>query len=211
VPKKRPPPRPKDLRRAVLDASLALAEEGGVGALSMREVARRARVTHAAPYHHFADRAAILAALAEEGFRLLTREMASAMAPIPRGDLARLEASAQAYFNFAMRHAAYMRVMFRPELAEPVSHPVVDAAAGEAMAVLIECVQECQFRKTLKKGDSLPIVLTLWATMHGLSSLWLDGPLCRLQNWHDSPDALAELVAGTLRSWLEAANQTPAP
>jgi AcrR family transcriptional regulator len=192
----------------VLDASLGLLEEGGVGALSMREVARRARVTHGAPYHHFSDRAAILAALAEEGFRLLVLEMTSAMAPIPRGDLARLEACAHGYFHFAMKQRAYMRIMFRPELAEPGSHPNVDAAAGEAMRVLIECVVECQVEKTLKRGDSLPIVLTLWATMHGLASLWLDGPLCRLGQWHKSADDLAGLVARTLRDWLEAANRS---
>ena len=72
-----------DLRRRVLDASLLLIEEGGLAALSLREVARRAKVTHGAPYHHFADRAAILAALAEEGFALLTAQMNAAMKPDP--------------------------------------------------------------------------------------------------------------------------------
>jgi AcrR family transcriptional regulator len=209
VPRKKPPPRPKDLRRAVLDASLVLLEEGGVGALSMREVARRARVTHGAPYHHFADRAAILAALAEEGFQWLAREMSDAMSRAPRGSLKRLEECARGYFHFAIEHPAYMKIMFRPELAEPASHPAVDAAAGEAMRLLIECVVECQLAGTMLKGDSLPIVLTTWATMHGLASLWLDGPLCRLGQWPGSPEALAHLVAHTLSSWIEAASGSP--
>lgn len=195
---KRPPPRPKDLRRAVLDASLALVEEGGVGALSMREVARRARVTHGAPYHHFADRAAILADLAEEGFVLLTREMMAAMTEEPAGSIARFQACGLAYFRFATGHPAYMRIMFRPELAGPKDHPQVDAAAKGAMHVLIACVAECQKTGTIPEGDATAIVLTSWAAIHGLASLWLDGPLCRLHEWAGPPDRLAVMVAETL-------------
>jgi AcrR family transcriptional regulator len=66
-----------DLRRALLDASLALVAEGGIGALSLREVARKAGVSHNAPYHHFKDRGSLLAALAEEGFAELARTCAS--------------------------------------------------------------------------------------------------------------------------------------
>jgi AcrR family transcriptional regulator len=69
-----------DLRRALLAASLDLVDEGGIGALSLREVARKAGVSHNAPYHHFRDRGSLLAALAEEGFAELAREMAEARA-----------------------------------------------------------------------------------------------------------------------------------
>jgi AcrR family transcriptional regulator len=202
--KRKSPPKPKDLRRAILDASLKLVERGGLGALSMREAARRAKVTHGAPYHHFVDRAAILAALAEEGFVRLAETMAAAMNEHPAGSLARFEAAGIAYFRFALDHSAHMRIMFRPELAEPASHPAVDAAAGEAMRLLIACVGECQAAGTMPKGDSLPIVTTAWAAIHGLSSLWLDGPLCRLQigtSPRGSPEDLARMVASTLAAW----------
>jgi AcrR family transcriptional regulator len=200
---KRPPPRPADLKRAVLDASLALVEEGGIAALSMREVARRANVTHGAPYHHFADRAAIVAGLAEEGFELLTREMRTAMEKKPAGSIERFEALGQAYVRFAVRHPAYMRIMFRPELAGPDDHPVVDAAASGAMELLVECVTECQKSGSmLKNEDPMGIVLTSWATMHGLASLWLDGPLCRLHGWSGSANELARHVAGLLGKLL---------
>jgi AcrR family transcriptional regulator len=191
----------------VLDASLALVEEGGVGALSMREVARRARVTHGAPYHHFADRAAILADLAEEGFALLTREMTAATAEQPVGSIARFQACGLAYFRFATAHAAYMRIMFRPELAAPKDHPMVDAAAKGAMRVLTECVAECQTAGVMPVGDATAIVLTSWAAIHGLASLWLDGPLCRLGEWSGPPERLAVMVAQTLGSML----RTPKP
>ena len=188
----------------MLDASLVLVEEGGIGALSMREVARRARVTHGAPYHHFADRAAILAGLAEEGFALLTREMTAAMKKEARGSIARFESCGRAYFRFAMRHPAHMRIMFRPELADPAKHPAVDAAAATAMGVLVECVVECQEAGTMREGDAMPIVLTSWAAIHGLAALWLDGPLCRLGEWSGPPQDLARTVTRTLGGLLEA-------
>src|SRR5205809_439421 len=106
-----------DLRRTLIDASLALVEEEGIGALSLREVARKAGVTHNAPYHHFPDRGALLAAIAEEGFGRLAQETAAARAAVPDDPLARLTACGQAYVRFAIASPAHFRVMFRPELA----------------------------------------------------------------------------------------------
>ncbi|HEX4381592.1 MAG TPA: TetR/AcrR family transcriptional regulator [Myxococcales bacterium] len=196
------PKRPADLRRAILDASLALASEGGVGALSMREVARRAHVTHGAPYHHFKDRSAILAALAAEGFALLTKEMLSAMKDEDRGSVARFEACGRGYFRFALRHPAHMKLMFRPELANPTEHPEVDQAACASMQVLVDCVIECQKAGNAPAGDPMPLVVTSWSTVHGLAALWLDGPLCRMKGFAASPQELARRVAHTLGELL---------
>jgi AcrR family transcriptional regulator len=195
---KRAPPRPKDLRRFILDASLGLIEEGGVSALSMREVARRAKVTPAAQYYYFADRSAVIAALAEEGFALLSEEMTTAMAGERVGSIKRFEACGLAYFGFAVDHPAYMRIMFRPELADRTEHPGIDIAASAAMNVLVACVSECQETGTIPEGDPMPLALTSWATIHGLSSLWIDGPLCRFGKWAGSKQEVAQLVARTL-------------
>jgi AcrR family transcriptional regulator len=166
-------------------------------------------VTHSAPYHHFADRAAIIAGLAEEGFSLLAAEMVAAMKKEAPGTIARFESCGRAYFRFAMRHPAYLRLMFRPELAGPGEHPAVDAAAMAAMQVLVGCVVECQAAGNMPEGDPTPIVLTSFATMHGITSLWLDGPLCRLHK-SSSPQALAAMVARTLGSLLQASRDTNA-
>src|SRR5690349_19263411 len=76
-----------DLRRALVDAALALISEGELGTFSLREVARRAGVTPAAPYHHFKDKTALLAAVAEEGFEALRGRLEAALAPLPPNDL----------------------------------------------------------------------------------------------------------------------------
>jgi AcrR family transcriptional regulator len=212
MPRKRAPvpkERPNDLRRAVLDASLALLEDG-VGALSMREVARRANVTHGAPYHHFKDRGAILAALAEEGFLALEASMTAEMARWPPGSIERFEGLGRAYVRFALASPAYMRVMFRPELADGALYPSLDDAAGRAMQLLVGCVAECQASGTIAAGDPGPIVLTSWATVHGLACLWIDGPLPRFHA-STSPDALADTVAKTLGGLLTSAASLPTP
>ena len=94
-----------DLRRALLEASLALIDESGIGALSLREAARKAGVSHNAPYHHFKDRGSLLAALAEEGFAQLAADMTAARAAAPDART-RLEACGQAYVRFALNSPA---------------------------------------------------------------------------------------------------------
>jgi AcrR family transcriptional regulator len=205
MPKRKPTPRPTDLRRAILDASLALLEDG-VAALSMREVARRAHVTHAAPYHHFPDRGAIMAALAQEGFDLMAAQMDAAMRLEPVGSIARFEAIGRAYVTFAVEHAPYMRVMFRPELFPAAVHPKVDECALCAMQILVDCVAECQKGGTIPAGDASGIVLTSWAAMHGLAMLWIDGPLSRLYP-ASSPLVMAEAVTSALGGLLVAASR----
>src|SRR5688572_32508569 len=91
-----------DLRRTLLDASLALVQEQGIQALSLREVARKAGVSHNAPYHHFPDKSSLMAAICQEGFEGLAREMAAARAAAGDDPRARMEACGQSYVRFAL-------------------------------------------------------------------------------------------------------------
>jgi AcrR family transcriptional regulator len=188
-----------DLRRALLEASLALIEEAGIGALSLREVARKAGVSHNAPYHHFKDRGSLLAALAEEGFTQLAAEMAAARAAAPDAR-ARLEACGLAYVRFALKSAARFKLMFRPELAAPAEEGEVARASTGALDTLTAAIIEAQEAGLAPAGDPMPLVLTSWSAVHGLASLWLDGPLARTQRRFraGSPDKLAATVSSTL-------------
>src|SRR5262245_23788463 len=100
-----------DLRRALLDAALEILAEGGAAGLTLREVARRAGVTHAAPYRHFEDKAALLAAVAEEGFRAVYAEMLARSERV-KDPVERLYQIGAAYVLFAVTHPAHFRVMF---------------------------------------------------------------------------------------------------
>jgi AcrR family transcriptional regulator len=105
-----------DLRRALLDAALEVLSAEGAAALTLREVARRAGVTHAAPYRHFTDKQALLATVAEEGFRMLAAEMTRGAAPHASDPRRALEAIGAAYVRFATSQRAHFQVMFGKDI-----------------------------------------------------------------------------------------------
>jgi len=129
--------KPTDLRQKVLDASLALIEEEGLDRLSMREVARKAGVSHQAPYHYFGDREAILAALAGEGFSRLGQSLARAAADAGEpGDA--VVAMGKTYVDFAIRHPAYFQVMFRADAVPLDRYPEARKQEDEAFGKLVK-------------------------------------------------------------------------
>ncbi|WP_167149965.1 TetR/AcrR family transcriptional regulator [Actinomyces sp. ZJ308] len=163
----------RDLRAELLRTSRRLLDESGPSALSMREVARRAGCTHQAPYHYFANREAILAALVREGFDELADRLASAHDGFDGEDRhALLVASGNAYVEFALRNPGVFRVMFRPDVCDPERFPEVVRASERAR-------QELARLARLVAGEDAPIEVEVlfWSGVHGLASLLLDGPL----------------------------------
>ena len=200
-----------DLRRALLEASLALIDEAGIGALSLREAARKAGVSHNAPYHHFKDRGSLLAALAEEGFAQLAAEMTAARAAAPDART-RLEACGQAYVRFALKSPARFKLMFRPELAAPSAEAAVARASTPALDTLTAAIVEAQAAGLAPPGDPRPLVLTCWSAVHGLASLWLDGPLARAhRSFAASADKLVTMLSSTLADLMIGAANAAAP
>lgn len=162
---------PADLRQRILDTSRALLDEAGVAGLSLREVARRAGVTHQAPYHHFADRESILAELVAQGFSELERRLARAHAR-PGDAQAILTASAVAYVGFALDQPGVFRIMFRADLCDQARFPHAQAAGERALGELMHLV------RLVHGGADDPALAALhWAQVHGLAGLLLDGPL----------------------------------
>src|SRR5437879_5248505 len=100
----------------------------GPAAITLREVARRAGVTHAAPYRHFEGKEALLAAVAEEGFLQMRRDMESA-ADGPGDALDRLHRYGEAYLRFALKNPAHYRLMYGPEFAHRAAHPALQEAS----------------------------------------------------------------------------------
>jgi AcrR family transcriptional regulator len=185
-----------NLRRAILDASLELIDRRGLGALSVREVSRRLGVTHGAPYHHFKDRGAILAALTQEGFERLEQELraAAGRSEDPRQ---RFEALGRAYVAFAVAQPSYFRLMFRPELAGKGKHASIERAAQSAFGVLEEVVAECRAAGFGRGISAEALALTAWTASHGLAALCIDGQLTA-----ESPAALARMMSATVGKLL---------
>ena len=163
----------RDLRSELLRTSRELLDEAGPSALSMREVARRAGCTHQAPYHYFANREAILAALVCEGFDELADRLAVAHDGLGSADLhAVLVASGNAYVEFALRHPGVFRVMFRPDVCDPERFPEVVQAGQRARRELARLA-----KAVMGDGAQVEAEVLIWSGVHGLASLLLDGPL----------------------------------
>jgi AcrR family transcriptional regulator len=168
-----------DLRRALLDHALALAAERGPDALTVREAARRAGVTEAAPYRHFRSKEALVAALAVEGFGVLLERTRVALARAPQRSLARLTALGVAYLRFAAEHPAHFRVMFGRDLARSHGFRGVGDLAQACFKELMGEVSRAQRAGDVAGRDPRPPALALWSALHGLASLQADGLLER--------------------------------
>jgi AcrR family transcriptional regulator len=177
-----------DLRRALIDAALDAIAHDGAANIRLRDVARRAGVSHAAPAHHFVDKAGLLTAIATEGFALLAAELTATY------DRTRsfLEVGV-AYVRFAVEHQAHFEVMFRTELYRTDDPALVDAKAGSA-AALYGHVGDVAANGA--GGDRLSAGVAAWSLVHGLATLWLNGNLP--QQLGDDPEAMARSVASYL-------------
>ena len=184
-----------NLRRALLDAGLDLLAERGVDGFTLREVARRAGVSHAAPYHHFPDKGALVRAIVAESFDLLGGSLADASAGAGHEPFDRIGAMGRAYVGFALEHPQRYRLMFRSELSrseDPRAATDADAAGARAFATLISAFEEAAARRSLPDDvEAGTAAITAWSAVHGLASLVLEGSLGIRP---DQPERAAQLA-----------------
>lgn len=163
-----------DLRNALVRAALDLVGTGSVEQITLREVSRRVGVNHRAVYRHFEDLTALLAAVAEEGYRMLLAALEDALTPLKRaGPDRRLEAIGVAYVAFAVDHPAHYRIMFGRRLNEDGRFNELEALAEQAYAVLAGEVRSGQASGRLVDLPLRETVFALWSLTHGFASLAL--------------------------------------
>ncbi len=178
-----------NLSEALLDAAEQLLPERGAEALTLREVAREAGVSHGAPYHHFGSREALLAAIAERGFEGLTTAMLAASGATPRDQLIGI---CEAYVSFAVRHPTRFRLMFGPLLAQKEPYPELQKAGQRSFAVLLQAAEK------VSPVEALPLALAGWSLAHGLAHLAIHAVLDSLP----VPVPPGEVLARQLAQWL---------
>ena len=188
------------LRDDLLRISRELLDEGGPDALSMREVARRAGCTHQAPYHYFANREAILAALVEAGFDELANRLCEAHDLEGTEDLGTVvEASGNAYVEFALTNPGVFRIMFRRDMCDPARFPGIQAASRRTNDELCRLARINFGEHATREHET-----ALWASVHGLAVLLLDGlmadELPALEDRLTYARRVNQLGAGTLIS-----------
>ncbi|HEY1767702.1 MAG TPA: TetR/AcrR family transcriptional regulator [Terracidiphilus sp.] len=177
-----------NLRKALLEAAVALIGEVGPRAFTLREVARRAGVSHNAPYRHFASKDELLLAVAAEGFERLGAVMREAMEP-GQSARERLELCGCGYVEFALRWPNHLLVMFdRPHAERQQEEMRLDTGHGteihaglrigeDAFRVLLDCIVASQQDGDLPAGDPLPLAWTAWSLVHGVAKLATGGNL----------------------------------
>lgn len=166
-----------DLRRALLQGALELLAEGGPEHLTLRGAARRAGVSVAAPYRHFADKQAMLAAVAEEGFLAMTRACHEAMEAAKDDPVERFWQHGRAYVRFAIDHPAHYRVMFGPEIPDKRAHEGLHRAARASYDALRATLRACVDAGLFAAPEIELRAMRAWALVHGLASLYIDGQL----------------------------------
>jgi AcrR family transcriptional regulator len=183
-----------DLRAALVRAAIELLEDGETE-LSLRAVARRAGVSPAAPYRHYADREALVSAVAVVGYRELAERLAAAH-PSPSTP-EQLSSVAIAYVQFALERPALFRIMF----GEPCDRDYDERVA--ATATVSQYVRAI-VQRTFPQADPNALATAIWALVHGLAFLHLDGKLDA-----STPSVVAERITAAIQALLTATNIGP--
>jgi AcrR family transcriptional regulator len=186
-----------DLRNAAVAEAVRLIGQARDTDFTLRDLAARLRVTSTALYRHFPGKLALLAAVAEEGFRALVEACARHEKLLQSDPVAGFREQGLEYVRFALRNPGHFRVMFSPELARAKHEFAAVRAAGQASyEQLRRSLAACQAQGLLREPDLDSTALAVWSTVHGIATLLLD----RLVKLDESGSASEEQM-------LEAAGQ----
>ena len=165
-----------DLRRALVQEAVRTIQRHGVEGLTLRAVGQALGVSRTALYRHFADKSALLAAVAREGFRTLRLELVGAWEEGGRGPEA-FDAMGVAYVRFAVTHPSHYRVMFGGFVDARAADPDLEEEAAAAFRMLVDALVAQQSAGLLREDDPSQLARFIWAIVHGVAMLAIDGQL----------------------------------
>jgi len=158
------------LHAALIDATEAILRDGGIEAFSLREAARRAGVSHAAPAHHFGDARGLLSACAAAGFDRLADAIEKSVARAGTDAVDRLRAGSLAYIEFALRHRALFQLMFRRDRLDP-QNAELQRAGKRTGDTLRSAIDDLTAARGLPAAERSRRILLAWSLMHGYATL----------------------------------------
>jgi AcrR family transcriptional regulator len=169
------PARGNDLRQALLDGVRDAVREHGASAVSLRDVARRAGVSHAAPAHYFGSKSGLLTAFAVQGFSQMAATVFEEIArTAPNDGPSTLAAIGRGYVRFAIASPSHIEVMFRVDALDTAS-PALTQVTDATYALLGDTIRRCGEEGALGGRDSALVAISAWSLVHGLASLWISG------------------------------------
>jgi AcrR family transcriptional regulator len=166
-----------DLKNALIEAGVDILSKEGVSALSLRKVAHQAGVSHAAPYAHFADKQALIAAISTEGYKKLYEQIAQAAGQYRAEPLRRLVESSWAYVQFALDEPDHFKVTLSGMIEKEQEYPAFVETARQTFGLVVEIVTQCQQAGILRQGAPDLTAVSVWALIHGFVTLLLENQI----------------------------------
>ena len=166
-----------DLKNALIQAGIEILAKEGVKGLSLRRVAKKAGVSHTAPYAHFADKQALVAAISTEGYKKLYDELTRIDREFGSDPVKKLVEVAWSYVQFAVNDPAHFKITFSAVIEKEKEYPSFVEISQQSFAFIVEMVAECQNAGILRAGSSDLISVHLWGAIHGLATLLIEDQL----------------------------------
>jgi len=166
-----------DLKNALIEAGATVLAREGPSALSLRRVAQEAGVSHAAPYAHFADKPALIAAIATEGYRRLYEVLLETIEAQKGRPARQLHAAAAAYVTFALEHPNLFKVTMSQVVEKHRQYRAFVEISNRCFALLLRLVRTNQVAGILEKAPPALAAVSLWSSIHGLATLLLEDQL----------------------------------
>jgi len=164
-----------DLKNALIKAGVEILAEEGLAGLSLRKVAKQAGVSHAAPYSHFADKHALIAAISTEGFKQLYARIEEIFESRRNDPKSLLVETAWAYVQFAMNEPDRFKLMFSSVLEKEKDYPDFVEISRKNFTQIVEVIKICQGAGILRPGSPDLTAVSVWGAVHGLVMLVLEG------------------------------------
>jgi AcrR family transcriptional regulator len=190
-----------DLRRALVAEAVLMITKDGVESLTLREVGARLGVSRTALYRHFADKSALLAAVARDGFERFRDDLLAAMT---HGGRRGFELMGVAYVRFAVANPAHYRVMFGGYRRFCDKDPELQAAAAAAFQVLVDALVSLQNAGLIRRDEPRMLAHYIWAIVHGIAMLAIDGQLGPQPATSGGEIALVPFALERLRTGIDA-------
>jgi AcrR family transcriptional regulator len=174
-----------DLKNSLIQAGIEILSKEGIGGLSLRKVARKAGVSHAAPYAHFADRRALIAAISTEGYRKLYERIEAIASEYANEPARQLVEAAWAYVQFALDDPDHFKITLSGVVEKERDYPAFVEMSRKNFAAVVQIIEACQAGGVLDEGPSDLMAVSVWSLVHGLVSLILEGQVSHtlLDRW----------------------------
>lgn len=166
-----------DLENALIKAGVEILSREGIEGLSLRKVAKRAGVSHSAPYAHFKDRQSLIAAISTEGFKQLYAELDAAVLVHAGDPKQQLVEGAWAYVQFAMNNTDTFKIMFSGVLEKEKEYPSFVEISRRTFERVVDIVRACQAAGVLRSAPPELVAVSVWGQIHGVISLAFEGQI----------------------------------